>query len=144
MKYRIFSKRHNFYTNELCLLSDDWTTISEYIVNDKGNVVQFIGNVPDGYFEWIWKHNLVDQDDFIIQMYSGMDDKNFIPIYEGDIIKIRWYSGNVDKPEWHEDEGEVFFENGIFNIKHGMWFATNDANLDDESFEIVGNTLIKN
>jgi hypothetical protein len=142
MKYRIFSKKHNLYTDDPAWPSNQHTS-SDYYVAENGEIVELVGfpHNDDGF--WYYQYNVVDQDDFVVQMYSGMNDKNNRPVYDGDILKFRWYSGSADKPEWHDDEGEVIFENGIFNIKHGVWFATNDANFDEDSVEIVGNVLME-
>lgn len=76
---------------------------------------------------------------YVLQRYTGITDKNLIPIYEGDLVNYTFFPFHGSFDRRHHEKQEVFFEEGIFYLGRGSLFATNDRNLIDETIEVCGN-----
>lgn len=115
------------------------------------HIKKYITNVPTGGFDSAWiritlEGNLfwqveygqgdLDKSRFILQQYTSLRDKNDKDIYEGDIVKYKWQSG---EGQTETDVGEVFFEQGIFYFDRHNRLAANDSNFVLESLEVMGN-----
>lgn len=82
-------------------------------------------------------HNLQNGsggDEYIVEQYTGLKDKNGKEIYEGDIVKLKWICNLLQQPEGGII-GSVDCCQGVYRIKK----YTMLGNYVDGNNEIIGN-----
>jgi hypothetical protein len=105
LNIRIFSKKHNLYTNSQFWPSNQITT-SDFLLSTSGEIVELI-NSPDGEFSEVHSPR-----EFSVEPWTGYEDSAGKKIYLGDKIKSLSYNNIVSGSgglDW-----EVVWENGSF------------------------------
>jgi hypothetical protein len=100
MTIRIFSKKHNLYTNSPFWPSNQRTT-SEFALNCNGKVLEIVNGGEEGVLER-------DSRDFIIEPWTGYFDIKGRKIYRGDILTAK------NDPLYRQ---EVIWKDGSFICK---------------------------
>ena len=85
MKYRIWSKLANCYTNEPCYPGSSLHCASNYYLDTDGNIVDFITTI--GANQDDATKDIVNQEDYTIEEYTGLNDIKGNKVFEGDIVK---------------------------------------------------------
>lgn len=115
IKFRIWDKKNNMF-------------IYVWDASHKRLAISLNGLVYSGMYD-----DILPENDYNIQQYTGLKDKNGAEIYEGDIVQI------VEKDETRIYD--IVFSHGYFGLnrgpksKHALMYPYTDV------FEIIGNIM---
>lgn len=100
MKFRIFSKQQNLYTNSPFWPSNQRTT-SEFAILPTGGIVELVRQAPyDEEEDFIIDHHLPRN--FVIEPWTGYSDSTGKKIYRGDLLRLDCF-GLIYEIDWKLD-----------------------------------------
>jgi uncharacterized phage protein (TIGR01671 family) len=129
LKFRIWNKKSKVFISNV--IFDD---VRPVLVMNSSNYTQMVGELDD-YKNRLIKHDY-DPEDWVIQQYTGVNDSENKPIFEGDILDN--YDGMLV-------DGIVYFDRGAFGVAllYDCTFVPL-SNFDPFQRKIINNIFEKN
>ena len=115
-----------------------WDKRQDCMVDPSSHFVEFDGSV---WFNDPWQGEqdaLFDQhDNLILMQFTGVCDKNSVPIYEGDLL----YSPKHGKAEvrWRDDGCWMTYQEEFDDVTGMLWPSHIVFSDGFETFEVIGN-----
>lgn len=131
MNIRLFSKKHNLYTNSP-LWPSNQRSFSDWALSPSGEVIEIVSFDDERSSSYITKH---DPRTFDIEPWSGYFDSTGKKIYRGDIVRLLCF--NLDyEVVWNFERFSlrVLYESHCGEIY--PWFHSNDC---EKNYGVVGN-----